>query len=151
MPEIRAAIDYVSKKYPSAHPLITEQFYTDGKYLFVKKLEEIIDVSRGGHLGFSTILNRYLKRIERDRKGLPVQLFPFQVGWDGKDKKNGHKPVVIDPDVSSGRPVVYGTGIMTSILSGRHKGGESVRELAEDYGLSKEQIEEAIHYFEAAA
>lgn len=151
MPEIRGAIDYVSKKYPSAHPLITEQFWTDGKLLFVKKLEETIDVSRGGHLAFTPILDLYLKRIERDRSGLPMQLFPFRVGWNGNAEKEAPRVIVIDPDVSSGRPVIYGTGIMTFILSGRHKGGESVGELAKDYGLTKHQIEEAIHYFEAAA
>lgn len=151
MPEIRSAIDYVSKKYPSAHPLITEQFYTDGKYLFVKKLQETIDVSRGGQLGLKPILDMYLRRIERDRSGLPIQLFPFRVGWAEKADKETPKVVVIDPDVSSGRPVVYGTGIMTFILSGRHKAGESIEELAKDYGLNKQRIEEAIHYFEAAA
>lgn len=152
MPEIRGAIDYVSRQYPSPHPLITEQFYTDGKFLFVRKLEETINVSRAGQLALGTILDMYLRRIQRDRFGLPIQLFPFPASADGKQRENAsRRVVVIDPDVSSGRPVVYGTGIMTLILSGRNRAGESIGELASDYGLSKRQVEEAIHYFEAVA
>jgi len=155
LPEIRSAIDYVSRKYPSPHPLITEQFYTDGKYLLIKKLEQTveqtIDASSGGQLGLKPILDLYLKRIDRDRYGFPIQLFPFRVGWRETLEEETPRIVVIDPDVSSGRPVLYGTGIMTFILSGRHKAGESVEELAKDYGLKNRQIEEAIHYFDATA
>jgi uncharacterized protein (DUF433 family) len=151
MPEIRNAIDYVGKKFPSAHPLVTEQFYTDGKDLLVKKLELTIDASSGGQLGLRSILDLYLRRIERDRFGLPIQLFPFRVGWKEEPGREPPRIVVIDPDVSSGRPVVYGTGVMTLILSGRYEAGENIKDLAKDYGLNKHRIEEAIHYFEAAA
>lgn len=147
--EIRSAIQYIARRFPSVHPLITEQFWTDGKDLLVKKLELTIDASSGGQLGLRPVLDLYLRRIERDRFGLPMQLFPFRVGWREKIDEEPPKTVVIDPDVSSGRPVVYGTGVMTCILSGRYKAGERIGELARDYGLSRHRVEEAIHYFEA--
>jgi len=154
MPAIRTAIDYVLRKFRSRYPLLTEQFLTDGKDLFVKKLEQAteqtINVSRGGQLGIGAILDLYLKRIERDRTGLPMRLFPFRVDWPITKEEEPPKVIVIDPKVSSGRPVVVGTGIAITYLSGRFKLGEGVEDIATDYGLHKTQVEEVIRYASAA-
>ncbi len=45
---------------------------------------------------------------------------------------------------TAGRPVLVGTGIPTAILAERYKAGESIDELALDYGCDRLQIEEAI-------
>src|ERR1700733_3303640 len=61
MPAIRTAIAYVRKMYPSPRPLLSENFLTDGRDLFVKKIERVaggeqtINVSRWGQLGFGPI------------------------------------------------------------------------------------------------
>ncbi len=150
LPDIRQAIDYVSREFPSKHPLLTEQFLTDGKDLFVKKLEQTINVSRRGQLGIGPILDLYLKRIERGRSGLPMRLFPLRMDWVGRPDQEPPRVVVINPKISSGRPIVYGTGIITSILAGRFRSGEAISELAQDYDLKTEQIEEVIRYATAA-
>ena len=51
---------------------------------------------------------------------------------------------MINPLVAFGRPVVSGTGIPTAIIAERWKAGESFNDLAKDYGLEREKIEEAI-------
>jgi uncharacterized protein (DUF433 family) len=51
---------------------------------------------------------------------------------------------VIDPEVAFGRPVLASTGIPTAIIADRLKAGESVNELASDYGRSQEEIIDAI-------
>ena len=43
-----------------------------------------------------------------------------------------------------GERVLVGTGIPTAIVAERYKAGESIDELAEDYGRSRNEIEEAI-------
>jgi len=150
MPAIRHAMDYVSQEFPSKHPLLTEQFLTDGKDLFVKKLEQTINVSRRGQLGIGPILDLYLRRIARDRSGLPMRLFPLRMDWVGRPDEEPPRVVVIDPKISSGRPVVHGTGIIATILAGRFRSGESIEELARDYGLKINQIEEVLRYAPAA-
>jgi uncharacterized protein (DUF433 family) len=150
MPVIREAIDYISKEFPSEHPLLTEKFLTDGKDLFVRKLEQTINVSKRGQLGIGPILDMYLKRIERDRIGLPLVLYPVRRDWEGQPDEEPPKVVVINPKVSSGRPVVHGTGIATTILYGRFRAGEGTEELARDYGLRLGQIDEVIRYATAA-
>lgn len=54
--------------------------------------------------------------------------------------------MVIDPFLSFGKPVLAGTGIPTGIIFHRFDVGESIAELADDYALSPEQLEEAIRY-----
>jgi len=156
MPAIRNAIDYVKRYYPSRRPLLSETFLTDGKDLFVKKIEkkadreQTINVSRGGQLGFGPILDFYLRRIERDSKGLPIRLFPVRMNWPGNLNNDPPRVVVIDPAISSGRPVVNGTGIMAEIIVGRFNSGESIESITDDYGLKVNQVEEVIRYAPAA-
>ncbi len=156
IPVIRRAMNYVRKAYPSSHPLLSENFLTDGKDLFIKKLaatqgqEQTINVSRYGQLGIGPILDFYLQRIKRDERGWPIKLFPIRLSWTGDVKNEPPRVVVIDPAISSGRPVVDGTGVMAEIIVGRFNTGEGVRSIAEDYGLQVAQIEEVIRYAPAA-
>jgi uncharacterized protein (DUF433 family) len=155
MPAVRRAIDYVRKCYPSPHPLLTESFLTDGKDLFVKKIERsgeerTINVSSWGQLGLGPILDFYLHRIERDGKGWPIKLFPIRMNWPGDLTSDPPRVVVIDPMVSSGRPVVNGTGVMAEVIVGRFNTGEGIESIADDYGLEISQIEEVIRYAPAA-
>ncbi|MEK7445961.1 MAG: DUF433 domain-containing protein, partial [candidate division NC10 bacterium] len=86
------------------------------------------------------IVTAYLRRIERDIKGLPIRLYPFT----RKREPDEPRAVVIDPFVSFGRPVLAGTGIATAVLAERFKAGESVEDLAKDYGRSALDIQEAL-------
>ncbi len=85
-------------------------------------------------------LGQYLERIDWARDGTPAKLFPFT----RKRPPNGPKPIVIDPTLAFGRPVLAGTGIATAVVAERFKAGESIRDLAKDYGRSNLEIEEAI-------
>jgi uncharacterized protein (DUF433 family) len=51
---------------------------------------------------------------------------------------------VIDPRISFGCQILAGSGIPTAIVAERYKAGESIDELAEDYGRERLDIEEAI-------
>ena len=53
----------------------------------------------------------------------------------GRIPKGQPKTVVIDPGISSGRPAIAGTGILISVIGGRLNAGETIEELAHDYGL----------------
>ena len=64
---------------------------------------------------------------------------------------SNRRPVSISPVVSFGRPVLAGTRIPTEILAERYDAGESLESLAEDYGQSKENIEQAILFEQHAA
>jgi uncharacterized protein (DUF433 family) len=87
------------------------------------------------------LIYAYLDRVERDPKGLPIKLYPFMRTQPLKEQP---RTVVIDPQVSFGRPVIAGTGIPTAVLAERFKAGDQPPDLAKDYGASEEAIWDAI-------
>lgn len=137
---VRKAVEYLKKQLGSRHPLAEQKFATDGVDLFVEVFGQLVNVSREGQLAIRDLIQAYLQRIERDPVGAPVRLYPFT----RERKPDEPKIIVIDPSISFGRPVLVGTGIATTIIAQRYKAGESVEELAEDYGRSRSDIEEAI-------
>lgn len=138
--KVRGALDYLQRHFPSAHPLADQRFETDGINLFVQKYGQLINISQDGQLAIRNMLEAHLRRIERDEAGLAVRLFPFTRKRDLDEPKF----VVIDPYVSFGRPVLVGSGVRTAVVAERYKAGESVDQLAEDYGRKRLEIEEAI-------
>lgn len=141
---IRDAIDFVNERYPARHPLITGEFETDGRHLFVRKLEGLLNASLKGQIALEPILDEYLKRIDRDTQRRPIAVYPII------PRKPNSRAVTIKYGVSSGAPVLSGTGILVSALWHRFKAGDSIRDLAEDYDQPMQNIEEAIAYLDAA-
>lgn len=149
LPNIRRALDTLRELYPSsAHPLLEHDFQTDGMSLFVEKLGVPIDVSRGGQGAFRELIEVYLRRVERDDRGLPVRLFPFVRGRELTAEQLADEPrsIEINAARSFGKPVLTGTGIPTATVASRFKAGEDVDDLAEDYGRTPLEINQAIRY-----
>jgi uncharacterized protein (DUF433 family) len=138
--KIRRALEYLRHKFPSKHPLADQEFETNGLDLFIQKYGQLINISQAGQLAIRALMEAHLRRIERDSSGVVVRLYPF-VRTRHADEP---KVIVIDPRVSFGKPVLVGTGIPTSVIAERYKTGESIEELAQDYGRNRLEIEEAI-------
>ena len=137
---VRKSIDYLKKQLGSSHPLAEQKFVTDKVDLFVEMFGQLVNISQEGQVAMKELIEAHLRRIERDTSGLPIRLYPFT----RERKPDEPKIIVIDPNISFGRPVLAGTGIATTIIAQRYKAGESIEELAEDYGRSRSEIEEAI-------
>jgi len=145
LPKVRRAIQFVNRELGSEHPLAEKSFETDGIDLFVREYGQLINASRDGQLAMKSVLEAYLERIERDRAGIAVRLYPFTRDRSASSAvATEPRSVVIDPQVSYGRPVLAGTGIPTAVLAERYKAGDSIKALAADYGLRTDEIEEAI-------
>jgi len=138
---VRRALQYVRDKLGQDRPLVQAEFETDGVSLFVERLGELINASQEGQLAMRSLLEAHLRRIERDPQGLPIKLYLFTRKGDPERQP---APVVVDPHVAFGRPVLEGRGVPTAVLADRFKAGDSLSELAEDYGTPSERIEEAI-------
>lgn len=145
MDKVRLAIKRLADRYHSPYPLIDRRLLTDGVDLFVKELGELENLSRPGQLAMRQVLESYLRRIEHASDGLPARLYPFTRRTDDEEERSrAPKIVVIDPTISFGRPVVSGTGIPTAILAERFFAGDSLADLASDYEIPADEIEEAI-------
>lgn len=149
LPKIRQALDFVSKNLKLERPLSQAQFATMGVDLFVEELDRVVNVSREGQVEMADLIRTHLRRIERDAHGMPIKLYPFTSksamgGAAENEVANGARNVVIDPRIAFGRPVLAGTSVPTAVLADRFKAGDTLSEMAEDYGAQKEAIEEAI-------
>ena len=145
LPKVRNALDYVRHQFQIERPLIDQAFQTDGLDLFVERYGELINASREGQQAMKEIIGVYLKRIERDAKGLPIKLYPFTRDTQAEAAPaSDPRFVVMNPAVSFGRPVIAGTGIPVSSIYERYKAGDSTADLAKDFRLETSAIEEAI-------
>lgn len=148
LPKVRVAVAYLRRTFKTKRPLAEEQFATDGVDLFVEKFEQLIGATQHGQLQLREIILDRLKHVRRDPKGIPekIALFPA--------RGNASQPVgdvVIDPRLSFGRPVLDGFGLRTSIVAERFEAGEQIEELAKDYDVPPEAIENAIRCERRAA
>lgn len=140
LPKVRRAVNYLKQRYRSPHPLADHHLHTDGINLFIEEFGKLINISQQGQIAMREILAAYLQRIDRDDNGVALRFYPF-IRAGSLDQP---KMVVIDPRVSFGRPVLAGTGIPTAVIAGCYKAGDSIRELAHEYGRKPQEIEEAI-------
>ena len=131
----------MSKRLDMDRPLAQAQFVTQGVDLFVEDLDRILNASKGGQVEIADLIRLHLQRVERDPRGIPVRLYPFT---RKQADEEAIKSVVMDPRIAFGRPVLVGTAVPTSVLADRFKAGDTLTELAQDYGAQPEAIEEAI-------
>ena len=144
LPKVRASVDYVKRKLGSERPLLDRDFKTNGIDLFVTHASTLLNVSRQGQESLRGEFEHALARIERDRSGTPIRLFPYS--RSSMADKNQPKTVVIDPRLAFGRPVISEVAVPTAIIIDRFRAGDSVTEMAGDYGVGKEEIEEALRF-----
>lgn len=97
---------------------------------WVKDLDE-------GRLRKSILL--HLARVEMS-KGTPTRLFPFS----RDPTPDAPATVVIDPEIRFGRPSVK--GVPTDVIVDRWRAGDTSANLADDYGLTTDEVDEAIRY-----
>lgn len=148
LPNIRKALDYVGTTFHSEHPLIEQEFETNGVSLFVEHLGQLVDASARGQVVYDFV-REHLQRLERE-KSLVVRLYPFT----RRDPAESPKEIFIDPRIGFGRPILASAGVPTASLAERYLAGESIDHLARDYDCERLEVEEAIRCelpFEAAA
>jgi len=142
---VRRGIKHLRQTYGSKHPLADYSFQQVGPDLIAEIAGQLENISRQGQLEMREIVAQYLKRIERDPAGAAVALYPY-LARHPERVKGEPKLVLIDPRISFGKAVLVGVGVPTAIVADRNRAGETVAELAKDYGCEASEIEKAIEY-----
>jgi uncharacterized protein (DUF433 family) len=139
--KVRNALRYVEAELGTTHALANQQILTDGADLFWKFQEReqdpelhIVNITRGGQKAFPDVISSYLREVEWGADRFAERWWP----------EAGRREVVVDPRKGFGAPTIATTGIRTEDVFQRFNAGESVRSLAEDYGLTIGQVEAAI-------
>lgn len=141
---IRTSVKQLQAFAPNlVHPLADADLITFAREIFVDDAagDFVNMTNHPGQLGLRGIIEQVSQRVEKDVTGAR-RLYPFT-----RERIAGApRLVMIDPRVQFGRPVITGTGIPTAVIHERWKAGDSVRELAEDYDRTADEIEEALRY-----
>jgi uncharacterized protein (DUF433 family) len=119
-----------------------EDLFAGAGDLFLEKYGDLISLTKSGQIALRAALQAFLKRIDRGPGFVPLRLYPFIRSLEYE----GPKTVTVDPRVAFGRPVITGTRIPTAEVRSRIDAGESLEEVAEDFGQEKSKIEDAIIY-----
>jgi uncharacterized protein (DUF433 family) len=146
---IRPAVEALAKEIGVEHALASKRLYTDGAEVLFdygnKHGErEFVDLTvvRTQQRQFSAVVKGYLKRIHYGGDG-----------WADSVRLPAYAKaeVVVDPRVAFGLPLVIRGGARVEDLVDRFQAGDSVGELAEDFGVASTEVEDVIRVATRAA
>lgn len=143
---MRQAIGYAERELGIERLLLSDQLRTDAGRVFLERYGRLIELSASGQLAMRKLFEAHLMRVEWGAVHLPARLYPFV----SESQVGPAKPIVIDPQLAFGRPVVARQGVTTFAIAERLDAGETVEAIALDYGLDTKEIEAAVLYERAA-
>lgn len=144
--ELRKAIAFAEKRLQVHRLLLSQELRTHAGQVFLDRYVELINLSASGQLAMRKMFEDHLARVEWDAWKFPVRLYPYV----SAAVRPAERSIAIDPQVAFGRPIVQRAGISTIAIANRLDAGESVDAIAEDYDLSREEVEQAVLYIRAA-
>lgn len=145
---VRRAAQLASDRFSTRHPFASQRVFTDGRHIFSAVSDEIespnvvkwtpheIDQVIAGK-----VFDHFLTEIEFD-----VTTSLARRWWP----RGRTVPIILDPLISFGAPIIHGTGIRTASLA-RMARGSSAREAAVAYEVDVEQVEAAVAFERALA
>lgn len=143
--DVRRALLYVERNLGVERPLIRKTFQSDGVDLFVEHLGGLLNVTKEGQLAMREVLAAHLRRLDFDQAGIAERLYPFtRAGTRGGLEVGDPRSLVFDPRISFGRLIIAGTGVPTATIADRFGAGDTLDDLAADYGIPHELVEEAV-------
>ncbi|MFZ0460140.1 MAG: DUF433 domain-containing protein, partial [Rhodoplanes sp.] len=130
----------------SEHPFAEYRFKTEGKNLWMDYFQvegengrgTLLKANQAGQLAWADILGR-LREFEYEHQGIVIRWHVAGVS----------SPIIIDPRISFGSPAIKGTP--TWIIKGRWNAGESDTDIAEDFGLQKDEVRKALEFERVAS
>jgi uncharacterized protein (DUF433 family) len=146
---IRPAVEVLAKEIGVEHALASQRLYTDGAEVLFdyankhgeREVMELV-VVRTQQRQFSEVVKGYLKRIHYGGDGWAdsVRLPTY-----------ANSEVIVDPRIAFGLPLVVHGGARVEDLVDRFQAGDSVKEIAADFSVPPDQVEDVIRVATRAA
>jgi uncharacterized protein (DUF433 family) len=143
--QVRPALDYVERTLNVTRPLLSQQFKTDGKSLFVERVGKLINASREGQLAMADLLSAALQRVESDPDGVPMALYPWRLM--SEDRAAAQRPIVMDPRHRFGLPILSGSKVPIDVIIDRWRAGEPLATIADDFEVDVAAVEDAVRWW----
>jgi uncharacterized protein (DUF433 family) len=140
-PGIREAHRTLSRVLETEHPFALRRVFSDpgGIYALLDREDEghlLIELKGAGQIAMWPALQRYLHQLDFDVDQLAERWYPA----------GRATPIVVDPRISFGAPVIAGTRLETAAIAELYQGDESVEELAWLYDLEPAQVQAAVEF-----
>jgi uncharacterized protein (DUF433 family) len=143
---LRQAREYCVKTLNSEYPFAQLKFKTDGVHVFHTlaqyegdgwRDEHLIATDAGGQIVWGSAVVDRLNQFDYE-EGLALRWHP----------RGRQSVILVDPRIAFGAPVILNTGVPTWAVKDRVQAGEDPEEIQEDFGLSRQQLEEALTFEE---
>jgi uncharacterized protein (DUF433 family) len=139
---IRPAVDVLAQGMGIEHALASKRLYTDGAEVLFdyassrdeRELLELVVVRTGQHQ-FSELVRDYLTQITYGEDG-----------WASRVRLPSYRraEVVVDPAIAFGLPLVVHGGARVEDLVDRFVAGDTVADIADDFGVPPDEVEDVI-------
>ncbi len=137
---IRAAREYAQRTLNSEFPFAEYRFKEEARHLYLDS-EQVTDIKPGtvaqadqeGQLEWEIVIGR-LREFDYEKEGIVLQ-------WHVAGRSS---PIIIDPRIAFGAPTIKGTP--TWVINGRRDAGESDSDIANDFGIGRDEVREALRF-----
>ena len=142
--KIRLAREYLSKIFRVEYPFVELRLKTDGANILkdFEELEEdtskLIVANAAGQEVWTELVTVRFEQFDYEQD-LALRWYP----------RGRHTPILIDPRISYGAPIVASVGVPTWVLRQRYDAGETLEEIEDDFEVPRIELIAAID-FEAA-
>ena len=149
MQRIRPAVEVLSSGIGVDHALASRRLYTDGAevlydYASSEHDEELrgLTAVRTGQRQFAEVIRNYLKRITYGDDG-----------WAARVHLPAYRQaeVIVDPRRAFGMPLVVHGGARVEDLVDRFVAGDTLGDIAEDFGVPEPEVEDVVRVATRAA
>jgi uncharacterized protein (DUF433 family)/DNA-binding transcriptional MerR regulator len=142
--KIRIARDYLATRFQKEYPFAQLELETDGVEV-LKELEKaegawvrtMLVPSRYGQFVWAEAIEDRIREFDYDEmRRLAIRWFP----------RGREVPVVIDPQIAFGAPILADSKLPTWVVRDRVAAGESPIEIEEDFGISEIAVRQALAF-----
>ncbi len=141
--EIRMARKHLQEKFSVDHPFAeidlktqsTSIFYEIASSLKGEPVQHLIEASSDGQYVWPEAIQQRLEQFDYDRRlHLAIRWFPRGRGV----------PVIVDPRVGFGRPILLHSGVPTWVIKERYLAHEELESIGGDFGIGQDAILQAL-------
>ena len=140
---VRTAGRLATEDFETRHPFASRRVFTDGRNIFAELTRgvdtpDVVELTPSHHLQIQSghLVSPFLEEIAfSEETSMAQRWWPL----------SRNTPVVLDPDVCFGAPVIDNTGVRTEIAAGMVK-ATSVEATADAYGLNAKEVHAAVKF-----
>src|SRR5437764_11602529 len=144
MKKVRWSIEYLQNVLDVEHPIVEADMFVVGTELFMRYGRHSLSLTRSGQLPIEGVIRDLLTRVDKGPFGF--ERFYPQVENSRGLVSSRYKPIVIDPEVTYGRPRIAGTGIPTAAIAERYRANESIPSIAKDFYTTVTKVRAALAF-----